>query len=194
MEGVDSDLFLVVNRFAERTTWLHGSATFYAAKAGPALLALLVLAAVWWARPQSTEVLAHVGWAGLAPLVAVALNQPLVHLVDRARPYTAHPDALVLAHRSVDPSFPSDHSVLAGSVAAALWLVSRRFAAVAAVVGLALALSRVYVGAHYPGDVLAGLALGAAVGVGGWYVVRRPLVALLARLRRMPFVRPLLAA
>lgn len=190
---MDSDLFLAVNRFAGRTGWLHGTASFYASKAGPALLAVIVLAAVWWARRHDAAALAKAGWAGLAPLVAVALNQPVVHLVDRARPYAAHPHVLVLAHRSADASFPSDHAVLAGSVAAALWLLDRRFALVATLVGLTLALSRVYVGAHYPGDVLAGLAVGALIALVGWAALGRHLTRLLGRLRETR-LRPLLAA
>ena len=193
MGGVDYDLFHAVNRFAVHTSWLHGSATFYATKAGPALLAVVVLAAVWWARAHDAATLAKAGWAGLAPLVAVPLNQPLVHAFDRARPFTTHPNVLVLAHRSTDASFPSDHSVLAGSVAAALWLLDRRFAVLATVVGLLLAFSRVYVGAHYPGDVLAGLVVGAAVALAGWFALRRPLTALVERLRQTPLRKVLVA-
>ena len=180
---MDTDLFKAVNELAKDTAWLHGSARFYATTLGPALLALLVLVAVWVARSRPDADLAQAGWAGLAPLLAVPLNQPLVHLVDRARPYTALSGVLVLTHRSADASFPSDHSVLAGAVLAALWLLDRRLGALATVVGLLLAASRVYVGAHYPGDVLAGLAFGAAVALAGWWVLRGLLTAFVTRVR-----------
>jgi undecaprenyl-diphosphatase len=49
---------------------------------------------------------------------------------------------LVLASRTTDFSFPSDHAVLAGAVAAALMVGTRGYA-----------------GAHLPGDVLAGIRL-----------------------------------
>jgi membrane-associated phospholipid phosphatase len=80
-----------------------------------------------------------------------------------ARPYTAHPGILVLAHRSTDFSFPSDHAVMAGAVAAGLWLVSRRLGLIATLAALVMAFARVYIAAHYPQDVVAGLLLGAAV-------------------------------
>jgi membrane-associated phospholipid phosphatase len=42
--------------------------------------------------------------------IALLINQPLTHLVDRARPYVDHPaHAHLLISRSHDPSFPSDH-------------------------------------------------------------------------------------
>jgi len=190
---VDADLFRAVNDFAKHTSWLHGTATFYAGTLGPALLAAIVLIAVWSSRARDSRAMALAGWAGLAPLVAVALNQPLVRLAARDRPYATLDHVLVLTHHSADPSFPSDHSVLAGSVLAVVLLLDRRLGAAAAVAGLLLAFSRVYVGAHYPGDVLAGLVVGAVVALAGWALVERPLVSTVDRLRRTG-LRPLLTA
>ena len=181
---MDSDLFRAMNDFAKSTPWLHSSATFYAAKAGPGLLALLVVAAVVVCRKRDTTSLAKAVWAGLAPLLAVALNQPLVHAFNRQRPFLALDHVLVLAHHSADGGLPSDHGTLAGAVLAALLLVDRRLGLAATAVGLLLAVSRVYVGVHYPGDVLAGLALGAAVALLGWQLLGRPLTAALASVRR----------
>ena len=62
----------------------------------------------------------------------MALNQPVGHLFAEARPYAAHPGLLRLADPTSDFSFPSDHAVMAGAVAAGLLLVSRRLGLVAA--------------------------------------------------------------
>ena len=51
---------------------------------------------------------------------------------------------------------------------------------------LLMAFARVYVGAHWPGDVVVGLVVGAAVVVGGFVVVRRPAVALVRALASTP--------
>lgn len=59
-------------------------------------------------------------------------------------------------------SFPSGHSTTAGAFIVAFWLIFPRLRPLVVVVGLAVALSRIVVGAHYPSDVLAGLALGSA--------------------------------
>jgi membrane-associated phospholipid phosphatase len=60
-----------------------------------------------------------------------------------------------------DWSFPSNHAAIAAAAAVALLFVSRRLGAVAAVAACAMAVSRVWVGAHYPHDVLAGVVVGA---------------------------------
>jgi undecaprenyl-diphosphatase len=73
------------------------------------------------------------------------------------------PHVEVLVAKAHDYTFPSDHAVVAGTVIAGMWLVSKRLAWIATVVGLVLGFARVYVGAHYPSDVVAGLLLGAAI-------------------------------
>ncbi|MEP7113735.1 MAG: phosphatase PAP2 family protein [Ilumatobacteraceae bacterium] len=77
----------------------------------------------------------------------------------------------VLVDRTTDFSFPSDHATAVGAVAAGLLLANQRWGIIAAVLAVAMAFTRVYVGAHYPGDVAAGLILGAAVAGAGGLVV-----------------------
>lgn len=132
-------------------------------------------------------------WAGAGTLLAVAMNQPLVHGFHEARPYTTHHHILVLASHSADYSFPSDHAVMAGAVTAGLWLVDRRLGMLASIAALLMAFARVYIGAHYPHDVVAGLAVGAFVVLLGWALVARPLTAIVTGLTNTP-LRPLLTS
>lgn len=180
--SLNTRLFLDVNRFARHTAWLHGAATAYITLA-VVLLALLVVAGVLLSRHRSSRTMAAAIWAGVAALVAVALNQPLIHAVNEKRPFVALPHVLVLTKHSADAGLPSDHATLAGAVLAALYFVDVRLGVTATVLGVLLAADRVYVGVHYPGDVLAGLAFGALVAVVGWLALRGLLTAVVRRLR-----------
>ncbi|MFN0070379.1 MAG: phosphatase PAP2 family protein [Chloroflexota bacterium] len=101
--------------------------------------------------------------AALTPsliLTTWIVEHPIKSYFRRKRPYIQIVRALVVGHKPGTWSFPSGHT--ASSFAAA-WVLSEcwpkgrlSFFAVAAIIGF----SRVYVGAHYPGDVLAGATIG----------------------------------
>ncbi|MEP6598323.1 MAG: phosphatase PAP2 family protein [Actinomycetota bacterium] len=180
----DAGDFLLINNFARHTGWLHGTMSFYA-KDGVALFAVLIIAGWWLARRRSdSSQLAAVAWAALGTLAAVAINQPIVNAVHEARPYTAIPDVLVLISRSTDYGFPSDHATMAGAVATGLLYVDRKLGILSWCAAVLLAFSRIYVGAHYPHDVAAGLALGAAVILIGRVVAQPALTAAVTTLAR----------
>src|SRR3954454_10937342 len=131
----------------------------------PAILVVLVALTflVPWARARrqrrSGAVLATAA-AGLSLLI----NQPIAHLVERTRPYLAHPGhAHLLIARSHDPSFPSDHAAGAFALAAGVWLYDRLLGSLVLVLAVVVSVARVYVGTHYPGDVLGGAMIGVAV-------------------------------
>jgi undecaprenyl-diphosphatase len=178
----EPELFMHINAFARATGWLHPLMTRWASY-GVIAFAVLLLIGWWQARRQAVpSVMAAALWAPLATLLAVAINQPIVAMVAEPRPYAALPGILVLAHQSNDPSCPSDHAVMAGAAAAALFVVDRRLGEAAAIAGALLAFSRIYIAAHYPADVLVGLGLGIAVAVVGWLLVRRVLTNAVIRL------------
>lgn len=99
--------------------------------------------------------------AGSGLLAALAKN-----LLGRARPEHLAGDAVFEIHAAVFKSdwaaFPSGHATTAGASAVVLALLFPRFGRVFLAAGVAIALTRIGLGAHFPSDVAAGFALGAA--------------------------------
>ena len=191
---MNDSLFEQVNALARATSWLHPVLLGYA-NYGVVLFGLLLVAGWWVARRCGRpEPVAALICAVVATLVAVAINQPIVNAVHEARPYTTHPGALVLVTRSADFSFPSDHAVMAGAVALGLGFVSRGLAALSTVAALVMAFARVYIAAHYPGDVLVGLVLGAGVALVVYLVFHTRVTRLVVTASRSRRLRPLVLA
>lgn len=99
-------------------------------------------------------------------LNTLVVNVALKPLVGRLRPYDVIDGLRILVDRQSDFSFPSGHSAAGFAVAIVmLRLLPKRWGVSAVVLALLIALSRLYVGVHYPTDVLAGIAIGAAAGL-----------------------------
>jgi undecaprenyl-diphosphatase len=85
----------------------------------------------------------------------LATNRVIKPLVGRVRPCTALPTVVLRIPCPEGPSFPSSHAVNMAALATVLTLSYRRWWWVWWSAALVVGLSRVYVGVHYPSDVLA---------------------------------------
>ncbi len=118
--------------------------------------------------------------AGFVSLIAMLLgllctNVALKHLVGRARPWLTVEGLIPLVAEHDPNSFPSGHTCAAFAAASA-WCrtLPRRWMKVTAVVMAALmGFSRLYVGVHFPSDVLAGMAVGLFCGWLAWLIWKR---------------------
>src|SRR2546429_4762708 len=136
---MDWRLFQWVNTVQQRTTWAQGPLRLYA-KVGIVVFPLAIVVAWWMARRErDPRRVAAAGWAALAALGALVVNQLVGHLVLRPRPYLTHSGVHLLVGRTADFSFPSDHLAVAAAVAAALFLVDRRLGSAAAILACFMA-------------------------------------------------------
>jgi undecaprenyl-diphosphatase len=106
--------------------------------------------------------------AGLAVGIADLVNAELLKpWFDRLRPCFALPDVHLLVPRQPhSPAFPSSHAVNSFAAAAVLASLGPGFARTCFLLAAMVAVSRVYLGVHYPSDILAGALLGFGVGEG----------------------------
>jgi membrane-associated phospholipid phosphatase len=127
------------------------------------LLWMAAATAMGLSRDRSARRAALRGIGSLA-LSSAAANLVAKQLLVRRRPDTrAVPLSRRLLRAPVTTSFPSGHAASAAAFATAATLESPRLGAALVPLAAAVAASRVYTGAHYPGDVLAGAALGAGI-------------------------------
>jgi undecaprenyl-diphosphatase len=158
---MDTALLHALNGFAFRHDAVEDPLSLYVGASQVlfmALLALLVLVdrGTGWRRRAAVA-------AGFGAGLALAGAQVISRLVDRPRPFVADPRGVHLfARHAADASFPSDHATAAFAIATAVLLRDRRWGGVVLAFAAVLAVGRVAVGVHYPTDVLAGAALGAA--------------------------------
>jgi len=162
------------------------------------LTVLFVLASTWWVKWPLFVALGGCGDARcrrrlpaalLTALLAVGLAAGLTgilkDLVDRARPALADPGIVALVTTPSSPSFPSGHAATAFAAAIAVGAFYPRIRWPLLGLATLVALSRVYLGVHYWLDVLAGAALGVALGLAVAWVSRR-LLGSLARFGTSP--------
>lgn len=161
---MDLDLFRDLNGFAAAHDGFEDAIRVFVQLSLVVFGGLILLLFLTQRGPGRLEARRSALAAGVGALLALAAAQPIAHLVDRPRPYVAHPDLVHLfLSRTADPSFPSDHATAAFAIAVAILLRSRRAGLVALALAIVLAVGRVLLGVHYPADVLAGAALGSAV-------------------------------
>ncbi|MFB6812104.1 phosphatase PAP2 family protein [Streptomyces sp. NPDC056387] len=148
----------------------------------------LLFIAVWWraramtgARPVVLAVVAP-----LATAVAYVGSEVVKSAVHEERPCRAVAGAaapLVACPAPGDWSFPSNHSVIAGAAAVALAFAVRRLALLTVPLALLMAFSRVFVGVHYPHDVVMGLLVGGALAAITVLALTGPISAITAAMR-----------
>jgi len=166
VQPVDYRLYHAINNLVLRHEWLADGWGTFENWVVPGLA--LATVALWlFARPGGERkwklaCACALSSAGLALLV----NQLVAKLIwDRKRPFAAHPSSHVWGARTHDASFPSDHASASFAIAFAVVLFDRVVGALFLAAALAIGVGRVFIGEHYPLDVLAGcfVGLGAAL-------------------------------
>ena len=154
--------------------WLREAARDVTSLGGTVVLGLILLTVVGYlflARKQAAA------WLMLGTVLGgVALNTLLKYAFARPRP-----DLVAHAVQVLTPSFPSGHAAMSAITYLTLGALLARtqssfrmriyFMSVAAVLTVLVGLSRIYLGVHYPTDVLAGWCIGAAWAMACWVLM-----------------------
>jgi undecaprenyl-diphosphatase len=142
-----------------RAGWLNPVFVFlsWIGTDGLVWLVLALVLAIVWRRPAVFVQVAA------ADLLATVVSYGLRQATGRERPPLDFPSPKPLVHLPHTGSLPSGHTATAFACATILAFWLQRYAVPLFLLATAIGFSRVYVGVHYPLDVVAGAALGIAI-------------------------------
>ncbi len=174
---MDWSLLHSLNDFLFHHDAVEDPLSFYVNASEALFIAMLALACLFGQASWRRAAVA----AGLSAALGLMAAKLISELVDRARPFVADPGGVHLfSHHAADPGFPSDHATAAFAIATAIFLRNRKWGSVALAAATVLSIGRVAIGVHFPSDVLAGAALGAAAALALWLPPIRAKVEALA--------------
>lgn len=176
MQSADKTLFFWINDLADKVPiidrFMRLMGNDYFILVGMAL----VVFAMWFTGrdPEHRERNQRAVWcaligAGFACAIVAICNA----FYDRPRPFDMYPGEVeLLFYRPTDPSFPANSSATAFAFASGIWLGNRRVGYLLLLPALLVGFARVFVGVHYPFDVLGGALIGIAATLGAILVLR----------------------
>ena len=171
IQGADSSILLWIQE-AVRQDWLSPLVSVYTHLGDAGLLWIVLCAGLLCFKPTR-----RAGFAGMLALVIgfLCTNVVLKHLVGRPRPWMDVAGLVYLVQEGDPNSFPSGHTCSSFAAAAAWWklLPKKWMKAVGLVMAACMGLSRLYVGVHYPSDVLVGGLVGVLSGLLAWKLCQR---------------------
>jgi undecaprenyl-diphosphatase len=172
--ALDYRLFILINHLPH-FAWSNAVAKFFSG-IGTSGLIWFVIGCFLFLREEQRDhrFFVTVMSVGLGTIILVeAILKPLVH---RVRP--AYLQGTLLVAGVSGYSFPSTHASISWAMAEVLSLYDPRLRVVWYLLATCISLSRIYLGVHYPTDVIFGAVLGWAIGKG---------ISMLIQSGRMPY-------
>ncbi|WFA88525.1 undecaprenyl-diphosphatase [Paenibacillus amylolyticus] len=152
----DIDMFRTINDLGKQFTFLNPAAVFVA-EYMLYVLALTMLV-YWFTRSSRNRMM--VIQAGLAVVLAEIIGKLAGKFYEHYQPFAVLPNVNKLLNHDIDNSFPSDHTILFFSISVSFWLVRRKGGWLWLALACCGAVSRVWVGVHYPIDIAVGTLIG----------------------------------
>lgn len=150
------DIFRAINDLGKQYSFLNPAIVFLA-EYMVYILALIILT-YWFIGSRKSRMM--VIQAMVAFVIAEVIGKIAGKFHLNYQPFAVLPDVNKLVDHAVDNSFPSDHTILFFSICFSFWLVRKKTGWLWLILALCVAISRIWVGVHYPFDVAVGALIG----------------------------------
>jgi undecaprenyl-diphosphatase len=161
------DVFRAINDIGKEHTSLDPIAIFMA----DYMIFVLALGMLVYWFTQTNKNRMMVIQAGVAFVLAEVLGKIAGTMYYHNQPFTELPHVNQLIAHAVNNAFPSDHSILFFSVCFSFLLVRKKEGWLWLVFACIVGVSRIWVGVHYPGDVLTGALIGIVAALVAYWIV-----------------------
>lgn len=155
ISDVNIKVFRLINDIGKEYTILNPVMIFIAEYMAYFLVAGVL--AIWFIRGNNNRMIVVCGIATL--LLAEICGKIAGKLHSNKQPFAELENVNQLIDKAVDNSFPSDHTILFFSFCLSFWLFNRGWGLLLIGVASLVGVSRIWVGVHYPGDILVAVIL-----------------------------------
>lgn len=146
------NLFRSINDLGKQYTFLNSSMIFIA-EYMVYFLAIVVIT-IWFIRSKRNRMM--VLCATITFIIAEIIGKIAGKLHSNYQPFAELSNVNKLISKAVDNSFPSDHTILFFSFCVSFWLFRKGLWFLWVVLSFIVGISRIWVGVHYPADVIGG--------------------------------------
>ena len=167
LSEVNISLFRLVNDLGKEYTYLNPVFSFIAEYM--VLILALGVVIIWFTRDKNNRIM--ILCATITFICAFTIGKISGQFHSNYQPFVELSDVNKLIEKEKDNSFPSDHTILFFSYCISFWLFKRGWSILWIMLAFLVGISRIWVGVHYPLDVIAGILISFATAIFIYYTV-----------------------
>ena len=166
--NADETVFFWINGLAGHIAWIDSVIRVLACDLFIPVVMIIALIAVWFSG-QNPIARTRNQYGAICSLASMGIANLLVFIFDAILPDRLRPfekfgifpqgDVHLVFYPPTDPSFPSNAAAASFALAAGIWVYNRKLGYIFSIPALIISLGRIYMGVHYPLDILGGFAL-----------------------------------